>query len=116
MPRKSKPYRPPTSMTLAGIPVRRELVEWLADQLGEEPAGDRLSRALDNDTRSLGLEIAEREQILGALEDPPAGLEELLAVLLQEHTSRGNAKGSSSVKKSPTLDSPFPIGGTRCTP
>ena len=39
---REKPYRPPTSVTLAGVHVRRELVEWLAGQLEDEPAGDRL--------------------------------------------------------------------------
>jgi hypothetical protein len=85
---RQKPYRPPTSMTLAGIPVRRELVEWIADQLQDHPAGNRLRRALDNDTRILGLEVIERETILRALDDPPAGLEELRAVLLREHVGR----------------------------
>jgi hypothetical protein len=33
-----------------------------------------------NDTRILGLEVAEREAILRVLEDPRAGLEELCAV------------------------------------
>ena len=46
---RPKPYRPPTSITLARIPVRRELV----DQLEDDPAGDRLRRALENDTRIL---------------------------------------------------------------
>jgi hypothetical protein len=75
-------------MTLAGVPVRRERVEWIADRLKDEPAGDRLQRALDNETRILGLEIVEREQILAALDDPPAGLEELRAVLIEEHVGR----------------------------
>jgi hypothetical protein len=85
---RHKPYRPPTSITLAGIPVRRELVRWIADQLPDDPAGRRLRRALDNDTRILGLEVDEREQILAVLDDPPAGLEELRATLLQEHVGR----------------------------
>jgi hypothetical protein len=85
---RNKPYRPPTSITLAGIPVRRELVGWLAAQLEDDPAGDRLRSALDNDTRILGLEVAERETILRVLEDPPAGLEELRGVLLEEHVAR----------------------------
>ena len=36
----------------------------------------------------LALDIPERETIIRALDDPPAGLEELRAVLLQEHTWR----------------------------
>jgi hypothetical protein len=70
---RRKPYRPPTSITLAGIPVRRELVEWLAGQLPDDPAGDRLRRALDNDTRILGLEIEERETILTGWTTRPPG-------------------------------------------
>jgi hypothetical protein len=60
----------------------------IALPVGDDPAGDRLHRALDNDTRTLGLEIDEREAILAALEDPPAGLEELRATLLHEHVGR----------------------------
>lgn len=85
---RRKPYRPPTSITLAGVPVRRELVEWLADRLEDEPAGDRLQRALDLGTRILGVEVDEREQILSVLDDPPAGLAELRGVLLGEHEWR----------------------------
>lgn len=85
---RHKPYRQPTSITLAGIPVRRELVGWIADRLQGDPAGDRLRRALENDTKVLGLEIEERETILWTLDDPPAGLAELRAVLLQEHVAR----------------------------
>jgi len=60
----------------------------IALPVGDDPAGDRLRRALDNDARTLGLEIDEREAILAALEDPPAGLEELRATLLHEHVGR----------------------------
>ena len=60
----------------------------IALPVGDDPAGDRLRRALDNDTRTLGLEIDEREAILAALEDPPTGLEELRATLLHEHVGR----------------------------
>jgi hypothetical protein len=81
---RPKPYRPPTSITLAGIPVRRGLVEWLAERLDDDPSGDRLRRALDNDIRIVGLEVAERETILRALDDPPSGLEELRATLLKD--------------------------------
>ena len=89
---KPKPDRPPTSITLAGIPVRRESVVWLADQLDDDAAGDWLRRALANDTRILGLEVAERERILAVLDDPPKELAELRAVL---HTSAASATGSS---------------------
>ena len=36
----------------------------------------------------LGLTVEERETILLALDDPPQGLAELRAVLLQEHVAR----------------------------
>ncbi len=36
----------------------------------------------------LALDIPERETIIRALEDPPAGLEELRGVLLREHEWR----------------------------
>jgi hypothetical protein len=85
---RHKPYRPPTSITLAGIPVRRELVEWIAAEVPDDPAGDRLRRALDNDTRILGLENEDRERLLRALEDCPDGLGELRSALLQEHVAR----------------------------
>ena len=89
MPR-SKPWRnvPPPTVAIAGVPVPRELVAWIAAQLDGTPAGDRLTAALDNETRVLGLDVLEREAVLGALEAPPAGLEELRAVLLQEHVQR----------------------------
>jgi hypothetical protein len=48
----------------------------------------RLSGALARDVRVLALESDERETIIGALEDPPAGLEELRAVMLHEHVGR----------------------------
>lgn len=64
------PPHPPTTLTLAGIPVRRVFVAWIADQLGDDPCGDRLRDALDRDVRILGLEINERETIIRALDDP----------------------------------------------
>jgi len=76
--------RRPATITLVGIQVRRELVAWLAD-IFDEPVATRLRLALERDTRILGLEVDERETILRTLDDPPAGLEELRVVLLQEH-------------------------------
>lgn len=67
---------PPTSITLAGSLSAAELVKWLADQSADDPAGQRLRRALEDDTRILGLEVDEREEILAALDDPPDGLAE----------------------------------------
>ena len=40
--------------------------------MDDDPAGDRLCPALDNDIRILGLGVAEWETILAALDDPSA--------------------------------------------
>jgi hypothetical protein len=40
--------------------------------------------APNREVRILALEIAERETVLAALDDPPAGVEELRGVLLRE--------------------------------
>ena len=69
---------------LAGVPVAAELVWALAD-LVDEPAASTLRTCLNADRTALALTIAEREQILRALDDPPAGLEEL---------PRGAARGA----------------------
>jgi hypothetical protein len=47
-----------------------------------------LERAYGRDVKVLTLDIPEREMILVALDDPPAGLRELRTVLLQEHVWR----------------------------
>jgi hypothetical protein len=39
-------------------------------------------------TKVLALTIPERKTIIWALDDPPAGLEQLRSVLLQEHKAR----------------------------
>lgn len=49
---------------------------------------DRLESTLDDDVKLLALTIDERAIILGSLEDPPDGLAELRAVLLNEHEWR----------------------------
>ena len=48
----------------------------------------RLEGALSDDVKLLALTIEERAMILAALEDPPAGLAELRAVLINEHQWR----------------------------
>ena len=86
---RQKPWRnqPPTTITMAGVPVRRDMVQWLARE-SDQPASGRLQRALVYETRLLALEIDEREAILRALESCPDELTELRAVLLQEHVGR----------------------------
>ena len=52
-------------------------------RLVHDPIADRLELR-PRGTKVLALEIYEREVIIRALEDPPAGLEELRGVLLRE--------------------------------
>ena len=79
--------QPPSTITLAGVPVPREQVEWLAKN-SAEPTCTRLHRALGYGSRLLALEIHEREQILRALEECPEQLADLRATLLAEHIGR----------------------------
>ena len=74
-------------MHLAGVPLRDELVLELAS-LVDDDLGSRLETAYGRMTKVLALTIPERETIIRALDDPPAGLEELRAVLLREHVGR----------------------------
>jgi hypothetical protein len=74
-------------MMLAGLFVRPELVRDLAG-LVDEPTGGLLEYALDREIAVVALTIDDRERILRALDDPPAGLEELRGVLLREHEWR----------------------------
>ena len=64
-----------------------EHIAWLAENL-DDPITDRLRRALTNGVRILGLDVDERESLLRAMTDPPDGLLELRATLLQEHVGR----------------------------
>jgi uncharacterized protein (DUF1778 family) len=50
--------------------------------------GDKLEDAYGRKVKVLALTIEDRELILRALDDPPAGLEELRGVLLREHAWR----------------------------
>ena len=78
-------------MFLAGIPVADRLVLELARLVDDEHLETKLRGALGRDVKVLALEFDERDAILAALEDPPAGfeeLEELRATLLQEHAWR----------------------------
>jgi hypothetical protein len=79
------------SMMLAGIRVPDEDVLQLALLLRAArfaETAERLEDAYDLETKILALTIAEREQIIRALDDPPDGLAELRGVLLREHEWR----------------------------
>jgi hypothetical protein len=71
-------------MMLAGIPVRDDLILELARRVDDDALADRLEDCYGREVKVLALDIAERETIIRALEDPPAGLEELRGVLLRE--------------------------------
>jgi len=78
-------------MMLAGIPVADKDVLELARLLREvafEPVAEKLEKGYDAETKVLALTIDDRESILRALDDPPAGLAELRGVLLREHEWR----------------------------
>ena len=76
-------------MYLAGVPVRDDAILELARLLDDDPQlATRLEDAWSRDIRVFALTIPERETIIRALDDPPAGLEELRGVLLREHVAR----------------------------
>ena len=78
-------------MMLAGVPVLTDAVAELADTVratGADELADRLEQAVDDGVKLLALTIDERAIILAALEDPPDGLAELRAVLMNEHQWR----------------------------
>ena len=75
-------------MHLAGVAVRPELVLELARLVDHPDFAERLETAYGREVKVLGLSIPERETIIRALDDPPAGLEELRGVLLAEHVGR----------------------------
>ena len=62
----------------------------LFDQLeaGDTELADRLDRALDDQATHFAMTVDDRAIILAALEEPPNGLAELRAVLLNEHQWR----------------------------
>ena len=73
---------------LAGVAIRDELVLELARLVDDDELASRLETAYGRMTKVLALTIAARELIIRALDDPPARLEELRAVLLREHVGR----------------------------
>jgi hypothetical protein len=75
-------------MMLCGLPIRGELVLELARMVEDEELADKLETAYSRETKVLALTFSDRDSIIVALEDPPAGLEELGGVLLREREWR----------------------------
>jgi hypothetical protein len=69
---------------VCGLPLGDDQVLELARLVDDEQLADRLEDAYRRDVKVLALTIPERETILAALDDPPAGLTELRALLLRE--------------------------------
>jgi uncharacterized protein (DUF1778 family) len=74
-------------MMLADIRVPNDYVRELAGFV-DEPTASLLERALELQRVVLALTIEDRERIIRALDDPPAGLAELRGVLVREHEWR----------------------------
>jgi hypothetical protein len=72
---------------VGGVPVDERLLGQLA-RVVPPMLARRLDTALFYRAKILALTIEERREILAALEDPPTGLEELRAMLLQEDAWR----------------------------
>jgi hypothetical protein len=68
---------------IGGVPVDERLLRRLAEVVPPAVAR-RLDMALFYRAAVLGLTAAERRAILVALEDPPSGLENLRATLIQD--------------------------------
>lgn len=87
-------------MFVAGLPLRDELILELARLVDDPDLAKRLENCHSRDVKVLALDIPVRETILQALDDPPDGLLELRATLLQEAihapTLGGWARGPTS--------------------
>ena len=92
-------------MLVGGVPVDERLLRELA-RVVPPTLGRRMDTALFYRAKVLGLTVDERKAILAALEDPPAGLEELRALLLENrlgvgqergHTQTGQASGEYAI-------------------
>jgi hypothetical protein len=76
---------------VAGVPVRADDVRILTDlvrEYGFSDTADVLEGAIAQDLRTVPLTADEREDILRSLVVAPHGLQELRAVLRQEHELR----------------------------
>jgi hypothetical protein len=61
---------------------------------GERSLADKILAALNRGERRLALSHDERHRLIPALDDPRAGLEELRAVLIEEHAGRASGRRS----------------------
>jgi hypothetical protein len=81
-------------MRLAGIPISDDDIVMLIHLLHRVGRADdlalaaRLDRAIEPETKILALSHAERDTLLGVLDDPPDGLAELRGVLARDHRDR----------------------------
>jgi hypothetical protein len=73
---------------VAGVPIRDEAVLELARLVDDPDLAGKFETAYGRETKVLALTIPESETILVALDDPPAELAVLQAVLLEEHVAR----------------------------
>ena len=92
-------------MLIGGVPVDERLSRRLAEVVPPSVAR-RLDTALLHRAAVLGLTAAERHAILAALENPPSGLENLRATLIQDPDWRQPGARSSSRTPRPTGDAP----------
>jgi hypothetical protein len=72
---------------LCGVPVEDRRVLQIAGLVGQR-LGSKLVTAYRLRHGVVALSAEEREELLAALDDPPAGLAELRAALLAEHVGR----------------------------
>ena len=70
-------------MLLAGVEVRRELVDWVRLRVGE-PTASVLQEALDDDRSVVALDIEHRIGLAAALTECPDELLELRETLLRD--------------------------------
>ena len=75
-------------MFLCGLDVPDRRILRLARPVDDTKLETKLRKALARDDRALALDREERETILASLDDPPAGLEDLRAVLLNQYVWR----------------------------
>jgi hypothetical protein len=76
-------YAKSATLMLRGVSVPYRLVNQLAALLWDRELAGRLERAVENETRLLAIGDDEVDAILSAIDDPPAGLEELRGELLR---------------------------------